>query len=41
MEIHVISRYVLLFTGLLFLLVNHISIMTGHLWLIPTFLRIY
>jgi hypothetical protein len=41
MEIHAISRYVLLLLGLLFLLVNHISVMTGHLWLIPTFLRIY
>jgi hypothetical protein len=41
METHVISRYVLLLVALLFLLVNHISVMTGHLWLIPTFLRIY
>jgi hypothetical protein len=41
METHAISRYVLLLFALLFLLVNHISIMTGHLWLIPTFLRVY
>jgi hypothetical protein len=41
METHEISRYVLLLLGLLFLLINHISVMTGHFWLIPSFLRIY
>jgi hypothetical protein len=41
MEIHGMSRYLLLLMGLLFLLVNHICVMTGHLWLIPSFLRVY
>ena len=36
-----LARYLLLLLGLLFLLVNHISVTTGHLWLIPSFLRIY
>jgi hypothetical protein len=41
METHTLSRYVLLFLGLLILLINHVSVMTGHLWLIPAFMRIY
>ncbi len=41
METHTLSRYVLLLLGLVILLINHVSIVSGHLWLIPTFLRIY
>ena len=40
METHLLSKYVLLLLGLVILLINHLSVLNGNLWLIPTFLRI-
>ena len=34
-------RYALLLLGFLFLLINHLSILMGDPWLIPSFLRLY
>ncbi len=34
-------RYVLIALGLLFLLINHVSVLLGDPWFIPDFLRLY
>ncbi|MES9972608.1 MAG: hypothetical protein ABW092_21440 [Candidatus Thiodiazotropha sp.] len=35
-----LSGYALLLTGLVLLLINHVSVVTGDPWLIPEFLRL-
>jgi hypothetical protein len=40
MEKHLLFRYILLLFGLMILLINHLSVINGNLWLIPTLLRI-
>ena len=36
-----ILRYALLVVGFLFLLLNHVTVVMGDPWLIPTFMRLY
>ncbi len=38
---HALYRYAWLLAGFLLLLINHLSVATGHPWLIPPFLRPY